>query len=710
MTIDTAATEGEKPPLRPVAFWEKSLSVRYAIASFFILILFLYLNFREVRVETLELGNIAPKYVVAQVDFSYYDDEATIILRQEAGRDIGDIYELTPSNVHQQRTEFEKYLRKDTSWREILPTATFEEIYRGIDVLEEALLMIRLTDPRTLKKMEEADLHTVGYFAVAPTELEDEHPLPHTIWNYLEQQGMLGHDLSPATISFLINAFRDRPWHVSIDPSAQRTLRKRVQSKVPDKYSKVLAGSRLIDQGERVTPRHLVMLQAMKSTLSEQRNLWHPMTLLGSLLMALIFTAFWVGYLSVYTPHVLASNRQILLLMTVLVLTMGLSKIVEFFLISLRGNLLDIIRFPLLVPFAAIALSSVMNSSIAFFATVFLTVLFSMTLPFERQGFLITNLAASLVTIFNVRLLRKRNEIFWICAKAWLCCLVVILAMHLYESSFGNRTMWIDLASAGMFMLLTAILVVGLLPLLESSFQVMTNAALMEYLDPDQPLLRRMSMEVPGTYQHSLVVANLAEAAATAIGANGLFCRVATLFHDVGKIATPNYFTENQPGGMDIHQLLTPAESAQVIMAHVPEGVTIARRAKLPEPFIDIIQQHHGNTLVYYFYRKQLDAIGGDVTKVSEKDFRYPGPKPQTKEASIILIADSFEAASRSVEIVDEPHLRQLIDQLTQEKASDGQFDECALTFQELDIIKYTMVKTLIAAGHSRVKYPKRLT
>lgn len=708
MPIEQPEKEETPSHIRPVAFWEKSLSVRCAIVGLFILILFCYLHFREVRVETLELGNIAPKYVVAQVDFSYYDDEATIILRQEAGRDIGDIYEIAPSGIHQHRADFETLLRKNNSWREILPTATFEEIYRGIDALEEALLTIRLTDPRTLKKMQEADTHSGGYFAVLPSDLVGEHPLPDSVWHYIEEQGLVGRDLAPSTIHFLINAFKQYSWDLIPDPGSQRALRKRVQAKVPDKYSKILAGSRIIDQGERVSPRHLVMLQAMKNTLSEQRNLWHPLTILGSLLMALIFTAFWVGYLSVYCPHVLASNRQILLLVTILVLTMGLSKIVEFFLISLRGNLLDIIRFPLLVPFAAIVLCSVMNSSIAFFATVFLTVLFSMTLPFERQGFLITNLAAALVTIFNVRLLRKRNEIFWICGKAWLCCLVVILAMHLYESSFGNRTMWIDIASAGLFMLVTAILVVGLLPLLESSFQVMTNAALMEYLDPDQPLLRRMSVEVPGTYQHSLVVANLAEAAATAIGANGLFCRVATLFHDVGKIATPNYFTENQPGGMDIHQLLTPLESAQVIMAHVPEGVAIARKAKLPEPFIDIIQQHHGTTLVYYFYRKQLDAVGGDVTQVSEKDFRYEGPKPQTKEAAMILIADSFEAASRSVEVGDEPHLRELLDELIREKAFDGQFDECALTFQELDIVKHTMVKTLIAAGHSRVKYPKR--
>lgn len=710
MSVEPLHTEDIPLQKRHVAFWEKSFSVRCIIGVLFVLLLFFYLHFREVRVETLELGNIAPKYVVAQVDFSYYDDEATIILRQEAGRDIGEIYELNPSSLHHQRAEFENALRKDTSWRETLPIATFEEIYRGIDVLEEALLNIRLTDPRTLKKMEEADLSTSDYFAVPSNYLEGEHPLPHTVWHYLEYQKLLGYDLSPATITFLINAFNDRSWDLTLDPNAQRTLRKKVQAKVPDKYSRVLAGSRIIDQGERVTPRHLVMLQAMKNTLNEQRNLWHPLTLIGSLLMSLIFTAFWIGYLSVYAPAVLTSNRQILLLVTILILTMGLSKIVEFFLISLRGNLLDIIRFPLLVPFAAIVLCSVMNSSIAFFATVFLTVLFSMTLPFERQGFLITNLTAALVAIFNVRLLRKRNEIFWICAKAWLCCLVVILAMHLYESSFGNRTMWIDIASAGMFMILTAILVAGLLPLLESSFQVMTNAALMEYLDPDQPLLRRMSVEVPGTYQHSLIVANLAEAAATAIGANGLFCRVATLFHDVGKIATPNYFTENQPGGMDIHQLLTPLESAQVIMAHVPEGVAIARKAKLPEPFIDIIEQHHGTTLVYYFYRKQLDAVGGDIAKVSEKDFRYQGPKPQTKEAAIILIADSFEAASRSVDVIDEPHLQELLDELAREKAFDGQFDECALTFQELDIVKYTMVKTLIAAGHSRVKYPKRLT
>ena len=254
----------------------------------------------------------------------------------------------------------------------------------------------------------------------------------------------------------------------------------------------------------------------------------------------------------------------------------------------------------------------------------------------------------------------------------------------------------------------TAVLVVGLLPLLESGFNIMTNVTLMEYMDPSHPLLRRMTIEAPGTYQHSIVVGNLAEAAAAAIGANGLFCRVSTLFHDIGKMVTPQYFTENQQGGVNIHQLLTPHESAQVIMAHVPEGVAMARKAGLPEKFIDIIKEHHGTTLVYFFYRKQIEQMGNDSSLVDQREFRYSGPKPQTREAAIVMIADSFEAASRSLERMDEEALTGLVEGIVREKSEDGQFDECNLTFQELRIVKRTLVSSLVAAGHARVKYPKR--
>jgi putative nucleotidyltransferase with HDIG domain len=230
----------------------------------------------------------------------------------------------------------------------------------------------------------------------------------------------------------------------------------------------------------------------------------------------------------------------------------------------------------------------------------------------------------------------------------------------------------------------------------------------MEFMDPSSELLRRFAVEVPGTYQHSLVLGNLAEVAAQAIGCNGLFCRAATLYHDIGKMGNPQFYTENQQGSVNIHQLLTPLESAQVIISHVADGVAIARKYRLPESFIDIIREHHGTTLVYYFYRKELELKGGRVEEVNEAQFRYPGPKPRSKESAIIMICDSIEAASRSMEEINEQTVTEMIERLVGEKGEDGQFDEAQLTFEELGQIKKALIKTLVLTYHVRVKYPKK--
>ena len=171
-------------------------------------------------------------------------------------------------------------------------------------------------------------------------------------------------------------------------------------------------------------------------------------------------------------------------------------------------------------------------------------------------------------------------------------------------------------------------------------------------------------------------------------------------------MATAQYFIENQMSVVNVHQLLTPQESAEVIISHVKDGVSLARAAHVPEPLVDIIQEHHGTTMVYYFYRKQLDRVGGDASLVDQKDFRYSGPKPRTKESGILMIADCFEAASRALDQPNETELVELIERLTREKIQDGQLEDCQLTFRELACIKKTIVKTLLAAGHSRIKYP----
>ncbi len=281
-----------------------------------------------------------------------------------------------------------------------------------------------------------------------------------------------------------------------------------------------------------------------------------------------------------------------------------------------------------------------------------------------------------------------------------------MLAFDLYIETAFSATFLNDLTSTFLFMAGTAILVVGLLPMLESTFQIMTDITLMEFMDPSNEVLRRLTIEAPGTYQHSLVVGHLSESAAAAIGANGLFCRVATQYHDIGKLINPQYFTENQLGGVDMHQLLTPLESTQVIIAHVSEGVALARKVGLPEQFIDIIKEHHGTTLVYYFFHKQIELMGGDRSRIDTKDFRYSGPKPRSKESTIIMIADTLEAASRCLDLFNEITVTDLVEKLIAHKMEDGQFDESLLTFEELGIVKQTLVKTLLAASHPRIKYP----
>lgn len=693
---------------REQGFFDKNVGIRLLIGFFFIISFFALLHFREIRVEVLELNNIAPSYIVAQVDIDFFDEEATIILKQESVREIGKIYEISEKGIRQRRIEFENFLIYSQDWRKYVENSTFEEMYNGVDAIEKILLQLRLTDPRTLQKMREAGISSLNYLVYSPPENIEETVLPPAVWEYVKHAAFPDHDAKNTAPNFIINYFQGKTWTVEEDIPAERYLRRKIQEGVNDKYTHISAGSRIIDQGEKVTARHIAMLQAMKKALSDKRNLWHPLTLLGSLLLTIILTTICVAYFRLNHPKILYSNRKLFLLVTVVILCFGLSKATEFFLLTSKSNLIEVVRYPLFVPFAAILLCSLMNTSVATFVSVFLTIILTITLAFDRQGFMLMNCAAALVAVLSTRTLKRRKEIFIVCAKAWLCCVGIIFSIHFYQNTIWSWGVLTDILSSAIFLLLTAVLVVGLLPLLESAFKIMTDVTLMEYMDPNNDLLRRLTIEASGTYQHSVVVGNLAEAAASAIGANALFCRVATLYHDVGKMATPQYFTENQQGGVNIHQLLTPIESAQVIMAHVSEGVAMARKASLPEQFIDIIKEHHGTTLVYYFYRKQLEKVGGDKSLVDERDFRYTGPKPRSKESAIIMIADSLEAASRSLDKINEESLNKLASRLIQDKAEDGQFDECLLTFEELATVKTTLVKTLVAYGHSRIKYPKR--
>ena len=256
--------------------------------------------------------------------------------------------------------------------------------------------------------------------------------------------------------------------------------------------------------------------------------------------------------------------------------------------------------------------------------------------------------------------------------------------------------------------LLCGPLMTGLLPFAERVFDVQTDLSLLELSDMSHPLLRQLAQRAPGTYNHSISVAALAESAAESIGANGLLVRVGACFHDIGKMFKPNYFVENQSPGANRHDTLQPAMSTLVIIAHVKDGADLARQHRLPTPVVDFIEQHHGTTLVEYFYRlatkkSELDPHGEEI---SETSFRYPGPKPQTQEAAVLMMADAVESASRALVEPTASRLQNLVEQIAMKKLLDGQFDECGLTLQQLDTIKRSLIKSLTAIYHGRIKYP----
>jgi putative nucleotidyltransferase with HDIG domain len=666
-----------------------------------------FLHVRYERSESFELNTKSNRYVIAQTFFSFPDDDATQILRHQAVRDIGDIYRFDENQLDGVCQNIEHYLVEDEAWRHETPLATFEQMLKGLERLKIKIRRMRFTDERTLQKMKQLKMSVrnieVGnsYGALVDLCATD------SFWESVQDR-IFTTELPKEAQDFLISQFQKEAWDFQQDISSQRILREKVQEVIPQKYTRVEPGSPILEPGQKITPRHLMMLTAMKDALAKEKQIWEPTSMIGSALLSLVFIVLSLGYLKVRAQDLFSSLSKMTLLVTILITTLVFAKAAEYFLFHKGQEILPYVHFPIFIPFASLLICMLIGTEIALFITAILSVVMALSLSsaFAFDRFLAINIVTGVTAILYSRRMRKRSQIFSVCARLFLISLPVILAFDLASKNFLAKTLFGDVATSFGSLFLTAVIVVGILPSLEAFFGLLTDITLMQLLDPNHPLLRRLCLEAPGTYQHCLVAGNLAESAAHAINANGLFCRVSTLYHDIGKLFNPHYFTENQFGGFNIHQLLTPRESAQVIMSHVTEGESLARKYRLPSSFIDIIREHHGTTLVYYFYCKQVEIAGQDVGLVDEKQFRYKGPKPRSRESAIIMIADSVEATTRSLDEISEEILSDVIDQIVKEKIDDGQFDECRLTFEELSSIKRTLIKTLLIAHHMRIKYP----
>ena len=256
--------------------------------------------------------------------------------------------------------------------------------------------------------------------------------------------------------------------------------------------------------------------------------------------------------------------------------------------------------------------------------------------------------------------------------------------------------------------LASSIIALGVLPLFEYLFNTITNISLLELADFNHPLLQRMILEAPGTYHHSLIVGNLSEAACGAIGANALLARIGAYYHDIGKLEKPEYFSENQNIFASKHDTLTPSMSKLVITSHTKDGVELAKKYKLNQSIINFIRQHHGKSLVYFFYRRALESLEEDQD-IKEEGFRYPGPKPDTKETAVVMLADSVEAATRALKEPSPSKISEVVHKIINNKFIDGQLDECELTLKDLEKIAAVFIRLLGGIYHSRINYPEKL-
>ncbi|HEY4271610.1 MAG TPA: HDIG domain-containing protein [Candidatus Udaeobacter sp.] len=442
------------------------------------------------------------------------------------------------------------------------------------------------------------------------------------------------------------------------------------------------------------------------------------------LVLATAITQLWINQ-----PRSFEQNSRLFLVFCVIFVQLAVTKLLLVVCNSGNYSFLKPEMGGLITPYALapLVLSALLGRQHGLYAAFFVSLWSSMLFGPIDAPLLITSLISGFTAVSLTLQVRRRSRLiragFFVGLAIWLLSLTFGLIgpinwFYPTVNDWGMLGMQSALAIGNG--IITAMIVGGALPMLENLFGITTDISWLEASDLNHPLLRRMTIEAPGTYHHSLVVANLAEAGAEAIGANATLCRVCAYFHDIGKLVKPEYFTENMGFGRNPHDDLAPTMSALIIIAHVKEGVDLALKHRLNQRMIDIIQEHHGTSLVRYFYQRALqqheDALAGgkimrlredDVPQVHEASFRYSGPKPQTKESAIVSLADTVESASRSLVKPTPQKIETLVNELIEERISDRQLDDCDLTLGELKIIAERFRFTLISMLHSRIAYPK---
>jgi cyclic-di-AMP phosphodiesterase PgpH len=641
-------------------------------------------------------GDIAEADIVSPRDFEYVDARATENMKRRAVEQVGAAYTLLPT------------FRKDVEkiFQLVLESKSYQPDSPESTGIESSLYDIGLSGDTirallSLEKDAPVQLRLQTYAVIK--RITEETPIGEEALLRLDEDTAryaAEEDIGAALIPAVQDIVRvTAKLNITEDAGATEELRKLTTDKITPVIKKARRNEIIVRKGDPISPRHLNIMRAMG--MLNSRTSWAKIA--GyMLLIALAFAAVGI-YIKTFAIGIYRDEKRLyifFILVLFVVLWAGMldrTALFSGYLIGVAAGVMTILTCLLLRPI------------IALFAAPTLILVVSIVLGMEMKHFLVALVSILAAYFYSVRTQDRAGLMkAGVSISAGSMAAILILTMIDFTGlnrEFMNRAFMDVIVFGGLNGLLAFVLATGLMPVFEGAFNVTTPRRLLELSNPEEPLLKRLLIEAPGSYHHSILVGNIAEAAAEAVGADALLTRIACYYHDVGKLKRPYFFVENQLGGGSQLSDVAPTLGALVISSHVKDGVEMAREQKLPDEIVEIIAQHHGTCLISFFFQ-QAQAEARDGAAVSEERFRYPGPKPQRIESAIIMLADACEAAIRAQKQPTPKSIESTVNNVVDTRLIDKQFDQCNITLKQLDTVRLTLMKTLAGVYHSRMEYP----
>ena len=724
-------------------FFKKIISFldnRYIIiGSFFIIVAILMIPKTPVDVYNLKEGDVAPKTIRSEISILVKDKEATQKKIQGTLDNVVPIFNYDNLLVDRLENRLDKAFSLIQNRDNNYTNPVMNEFFKSVGVKPDKAIYSRIVklNPSVIRKYAELSLDSLRDHYIV-SSLSKIYKFPKNIIKirYLNKSNV---SITIPKISIigierakiiaynrLKNALRNNAalrsitWdfisrlitpNLSYDSIDMEKAKEFAKKNVAPVYFKISKGEVIVREGDIITRSKYAELNAIRST-QQNQNIYVKIVA-KFIIFIIIFFVLYRIYKQIRPKSKIKENIIALISASLIILQIITYKLILYISNIVSYSSPDFSKLAIIfsTPFAFISIMSLLL--VDFEISLCLTILMSLTawlmigLNGQASQFFIAVYAffGGIIGLLAVYKEKSRSNIMKSGVYVASSNIVLIVLFYMLNGNSFDSGIIIDLSFGAAGGLVTPIIVSGIFPVFEYVFNISTDMKLLEIGNLNNPLLKELAIKTPGTYHHSIVVSSLAEAAASAIGANSLLAKVGSYYHDIGKIKKPIYFVENQADGINPHDKLKPSMSALIIMNHVKYGVEIAKKYKLSSSIIDIIQEHHGTTLIKYFYNKAKEA----GLNPKEEDFRYPGPKPQTKEAGIIMIADEVEAASKTLSNPTSKHLEEYVRKIVRDIFLDGQLDECELTLKDLNSITDSFINVLVGIFHHRIEYDQEV-